>query len=106
MSTYRTGNHWGVTIVREGERPVELDDCAFCCVSNSGCPIHAAVEDHLVAVVVNGDTALAERICALLNGEAPALVCICNDPPPTVHGKNMPATRPPGWACPRHGMVL
>lgn len=45
MSTYRTGNHWGVTIVREQPEPAQL-----------------------VAVVVNGDQALAERICTLLNG--------------------------------------
>jgi len=36
--------------------------------------------------------------------------CICNDPPPTVIGrdgkKNGTATRPPGWACPRHGQVI
>lgn len=48
MSTYRTGNHWGVTIVREDEP-------------------HPA---QLVAVVTTGDVKLAERICALLNGEA------------------------------------
>lgn len=53
--TYRPGNHWGVTIVREGH--------------------HAAagqcwgVEDELVAVVVSGDSKLAERICRLLNAE-------------------------------------
>lgn len=33
--------------------------------------------------------------------------CICNDPPPTVDKpKNGTATRPPGWACPRHGEVI
>jgi hypothetical protein len=90
MPEYRTGNHWGVTIVRQSLVP---DD-------NYG------EHDELVAVVVNGDRALAERICALLNGERPALVCVCNDPPPTVHGKNQPATRPPGWSCPRHGTVI
>jgi hypothetical protein len=48
---YRTGNHWGVTIVRE----TPIDGMT-------------AVNAELVAVVVNGDQALAERICALLNG--------------------------------------
>jgi hypothetical protein len=52
--TYRTGNHWGVTIVRQGERTPEG---------------HIVGTDQLVAVVVNGDQALAERICALLNAE-------------------------------------
>ena len=42
----------------------------------------------------------------LLNGTRPALTCTCNDPPPTVHGKNQPATRPTGWSCPRHGVVV
>lgn len=51
--TYRTGNHWGVTIVRQGERTPEG---------------HIVGTDELVAVVVNGDQALAERICTLLNG--------------------------------------
>lgn len=51
--TYRTGNHWGVTIVREGTQPFD----------NSG---HRP-DAQLVAVVVNGDRELAERICALLN---------------------------------------
>lgn len=33
--------------------------------------------------------------------------CICNDPPPTVDKpKNGTASRPPGWACPRHGAVI
>ena len=55
--TYRTGNHWGVTIVREGERTPEG---------------HITGADQLVAVVVNGDQALAERICALLNADEQA----------------------------------
>lgn len=50
--TYRTGNHWGVTIVRQDLPPDANGD-------------HA----DLVAVVVNGDRELAERICALLNGD-------------------------------------
>ena len=187
MTTYRTGNHWGVTIVREGERTPEG---------------HITGPAELVAVVVNGDQALAERICALLNGDSarwaeaiehseaqvraslslrtpdlgpgvpvsapdgskaaetisgdreaarkvnaarpgiethtalaviqvlrvmgwtppvrsrppvprrtapPSLGpgCICNDPPPTVDKpKNGTASRPPGWACPRHGTVI
>lgn len=58
MTTYRTGNHWGVTIVREGEHG---GDCFDTCNGHPGA--------QLVAVVVNGDQALAERICALLNRE-------------------------------------
>lgn len=54
MSTYRTGNHWGITIVREGDIPCP------------GVPPQA----ELVAVVVNGDQELAERICTLLNADA------------------------------------
>jgi len=73
MSTYRTGNHWGVTIVCEGDRPTaaELGDCAFCCIGGTGCPIHPAPNAELVAVVVNGDQELAEDICYRLN--APTL---------------------------------
>ncbi len=48
MTRYRTGHHWGVTIVAEGDGPVLPDD--------------RRPGDELVAVVVNGDTALAERI--------------------------------------------
>lgn len=55
--TYRTGNHWGVTIVREGTGPTD--------------PQGRRTGDQLVAVVVNGDQTLAERICELLNGETP-----------------------------------
>jgi len=55
MTTYRTGTHHGVTIVREG-------DGARC-----GRADHDCERGHLVAVVVDGDQALAERICALLN---------------------------------------
>lgn len=60
MTTYRTGNHWGVTIVREGVEPS---------VGNG----YRRPDDQLVAVVVNGDTALAERICLLLNSEPKCL---------------------------------
>jgi hypothetical protein len=82
MTTYRTGNHWGVTIVREGEqgrlfgsdahgtggRGKFPDNCGW---PGEQCIGHADGERpdaQLVAVVVNGDQALAERICALLNG--------------------------------------
>lgn len=60
-SVYRTGNCWGVTIVRGGIEPSIA----------SG---YRRPDDELVAVVVNGDVALAERICALLNtdGQEPA----------------------------------
>ena len=59
MTTYRTGNHWGVTIVRENDLSIDTGHA----------PRPVAAE--LVAVVTNGDTALAERICALLNGQPP-----------------------------------
>lgn len=55
---YRTGNHWGVTIVHEGAGPRDLTD-----------PNGGGRAAELVAVVVNGDRALAERICDLLNAE-------------------------------------
>lgn len=77
MTVYRTGNHWGVTIVREGSRPEELDDCPYC-RARSTCPTHQQIGDQLVAVVVNGDEALAERICALLNADERRSVMISN----------------------------
>lgn len=56
MSTrYRTGSHWGATIVREGTQPADATG-------------HRP-DAELVAVVVNGDRELAERICDLLNRE-------------------------------------
>lgn len=80
MSEYRTGNHWGVTIVREGEQgslfgldagpPAEHG--GICNWPVETCKGHAdgdRGDDQLVAVVVNGDRQLAERICRLLNGE-------------------------------------
>jgi hypothetical protein len=117
--TYRTGNHWGVTIVREG---VPLGENG------------ATVGDQLIAVVVNGDQALAERIVALLNmndenyatwlaGDS----CTCrptavstNQPDPScpVHrGRRARGPKPPpvgpgcicdgsGRTCPRHGAVI
>jgi hypothetical protein len=100
VTTYRTGTHHGITICAE-------NDGARC-----GRPDHDCARGHLVAVVVEGADGLdavefAERICALLNGDQPPRRgCICNDPPPTTTGKNQPATRPPGWACPRHGEVI
>jgi hypothetical protein len=71
MTTYRTGNHWGVTIVREAGTPCTDD------------PEHLGQSEcaELVAVVVNGDQALAERICALLNGERPARIQVSYTPP-------------------------
>lgn len=76
--TYRTGNHWGVTIVREGQPGYlfGLDvgpegkhgpACRWPVETCVGHPAGPLADDQLVAVVVNGDTALAERICALLN---------------------------------------
>ena len=62
MTSYRTGNHWGVTIVRQGDTfkqgRMEPDGPAL--------PPRRE-GDQLVAVVVNGDEALAECICQLLN---------------------------------------
>lgn len=55
--TYRTGNHHGVTIVSEFD--------GYCPDRNG----HDCTRGHLAAVVVDGDQALAERICVLLNGE-------------------------------------
>lgn len=53
--TYRVGSHWGVTIVREGPGPEDV--------------MGHHLGDELVAVVVNGDQDLAERICELLNAD-------------------------------------
>lgn len=61
MSVYRTGNHWGVTIVREYDH---LDVPGVDGV---------LPRSELVAVVTNGDAGLAERICALLNASDGAL---------------------------------
>lgn len=52
MTAYRTGSHWGTTIIREGSQ--EPDE--------SG----RRPDDELVAVVMNGDAELAERIAWLL----------------------------------------
>lgn len=60
MSTFRTGTHHGVTIVAEPD-----DNDWFCCNRED----HDHGRGRLVAVVVNGDTVLAERICALLNAD-------------------------------------
>lgn len=80
MTTYRTGSHWGVTIVREGADAAHLfgldagpqgkhgPACHWPAETCTGHPSGALADDQLVAVVVNGDRALAERICALLNG--------------------------------------
>jgi hypothetical protein len=75
VTTYRTGNNWGVTIVAEGNpdpnpqcrgeyHGADGGACGVC-----GWDSHAIArhDDQLVAVVVNGDQALAERICELLN---------------------------------------
>lgn len=58
MTTYRTGNNWGVTIIREGHGEPNASNCG-------------RVDDQLVAVVVNGDQDLAERICERLNAPTP-----------------------------------
>lgn len=51
---YRTGSHWGRTLIREGAQPADA----------SG----RRPDDELVGVV--DDPALAERICDLLNADA------------------------------------
>jgi hypothetical protein len=62
--TYRTGNHWGVTIVREAQQAPNGSHW------HGGGPCEECPRQaELVAVVVNGDQALAERICALLNAD-------------------------------------
>lgn len=81
MSTFRTGNHWGVTIVREGDDdpcPASVDGrCAESGEIHPKCKPGQCRYDQtdarrgqLVAVVVNGDRDLAERICALLNADS------------------------------------
>jgi hypothetical protein len=132
--TYRTGNHWGVTIVRE--EPIDG---------------MTAVDAQLVAVVVNGDQALAERIAWLLTHACPTCMgpqretvdmvcqtcgtdyaagsrsapvdsCTCGvagpDPAcPVHHGRRARGPKPPpvgpgcncdgsGRTCPRHGAVI
>ena len=64
MTTYRVGNHHGVTIISEGNG------------ARCGRPDHDCERGHLAAVVIDGgsegDQALAERICALLNADETA----------------------------------
>lgn len=55
MSMYRVGGHWGVTIIREGVQPTD----------RAG----RRPDSELVAVVVNGDRELAQRIVDALNQE-------------------------------------
>ena len=52
MSAYRVGGHWAVTIIREGVQPVD----------RAG----RRPDSELVAVVVDGDRKLAQRIADLL----------------------------------------
>lgn len=52
MSTYRTGQHWGRTIIRVGTQPADAGG--------------RRPDDQLVGVI--DDPALAERICELLSG--------------------------------------
>jgi hypothetical protein len=74
VTTYRVGNHWGVTIVREAE-PVVLGDNG------------AHGDDQLVAVVVNGSQVLAERICRLLNADEPYEPPTCGCPVARLKGR-------------------
>jgi hypothetical protein len=131
--TYRTGNHWGVTIVREAQQAPNGSHW------HGGGPCEECPRQaELVAVVVNGDQALAERICALLNRDAglealveqhlgvqvtpPADSCTCtivgpHPDCPVHHGRRARGPKPPpvgpgcicdgsGRTCPRHGAVI
>lgn len=102
MTTYRTGNHWGVTIVREGgEGALFGADAGPKNEHNGGCLWPATrcrghrPGDQLVAVVVNGDQALAERICALLNADGDAAVAIQNFKLVTDAANDLAARRQP-----------
>ncbi len=53
MPAYRTGNHWGTTVIENGTQPPAADGT------------HA--DDRLVAVVLRDDAWLAERIAGLLS---------------------------------------
>jgi len=77
VAEYRVGRHWGVTIVHEGNpdpnpkchgeyHGADGGACGVCGWDSHALSRH---DSQLVAVVVNGDTALAERICALLNAD-------------------------------------
>ena len=66
MTTYRTGNHWGVTIVREGDVFTQGR-----MEPNGPVQPPRRVGDQLVAVVVNGDQDLAQDICFRLNSVTP-----------------------------------
>lgn len=60
MSEYRTGGHWGRTIIRVGTQRPDADG--------------RRADDQLVGLM--DDPALAERICALLNADQmPYFVC-------------------------------
>lgn len=85
MPEYRTGNHWGVTIVREGVDLCPAGMSGACVSMREGfarckigeCVHHESgrsVDAELVAVVTNGDRVLAQRICDLLNGDRPTSV--------------------------------
>lgn len=82
MTTYRTGNNWGVTIVREAHDdpcPASVDGrCAESGEIHPKCKPGQCRYDQtgarrgqLVAVVVNGDRDLAEWICERLNAPTP-----------------------------------
>lgn len=63
--TYRTGDHHGVTIVSEGDEVITRGRMG----PNEPVQPPTGRRPELVAVVVNGDQALAARICALLNAD-------------------------------------
>jgi hypothetical protein len=92
--TYRTGNHWGVTIVREAQQAPNGSHW------HGGGPCEECPRQaELVAVVVNGDQALAERICALLNAEAasgPTALTCTSGPSPSPTGRTPDRRRSTG----------
>jgi len=70
MTTYRTGGHWGRTIVRVGQQPDDSDG--------------RRPDDFLICTVDSAVSELAERICELLNAMPRAA---------EASGKPVPCTR-------------
>lgn len=81
MSTYRTGNHWGTTIVREGAGPRPCDQVSLHYCFALGENARHDDGDELVAQVVDADRPreerqlLAERVAELLTAAETACDC-------------------------------